>query len=342
MRRIFLSCVLSIVIYLVLFGLVVDRPLSLGLLQLEISQKISIMAALPSPKLVILAGSNGPYSHSCSVIGDMLDMPCENAGIAVGIGLDEMFIRYGPLLHRGDILYMPMELQQYSATDAEYRAGVDGEILFRRDRRILAQLSWERILGAFFCCSLADILEAGVEMPLVRFGEINPELLLAGEYNAQGDRIDNVRADADAELLHRVARAAPDAADIAQGYGKKLIAAFVARESASGILVVGGLPTDFLGTQLSMAAIAEIASVYTANGGAFMALPNLSLYPPESFFNSEDHLAQPCQFRHSIAIAYRLAALLHRPVRQPSSAVLQLAAACPVQYMTRYPISAAR
>jgi hypothetical protein len=37
---------------------------------------------------VILAGSNGPYSHRCETIEPILGMPCVNGGIAVGIGLD--------------------------------------------------------------------------------------------------------------------------------------------------------------------------------------------------------------------------------------------------------------
>jgi hypothetical protein len=71
-----------------MFGCVLQRPLTLGLLNLEILEKTSRLETMPQPKLVILAGSNGPYSHSCAVIGDMLNLPCENAGIAVGIGLD--------------------------------------------------------------------------------------------------------------------------------------------------------------------------------------------------------------------------------------------------------------
>ena len=94
MRRIITFCTLSVVLYVIVFAGLIDRPLSLGLLRLEMMQKTARLAALPSPTLVILAGSNGPYSHSCAVIGAMLNMPCENAGIAVGIGLDDLFTRY--------------------------------------------------------------------------------------------------------------------------------------------------------------------------------------------------------------------------------------------------------
>lgn len=329
MRRLFLCSVLSILLYGLVFGWGVDRPLSLGLLRLELAQKTARLAALPSPKLVILAGSNGPYSHSCVVMGAMLNMPCENAGIAVGIGLDDIFVRYAPLLHPGDVVYMPMELAQYTATRGQYRAGVDGGFLLRHDRGVLAQLPMDRLLGGVFCCNLADLLESLAEMPMARSGAINPEALLRAEYNPQGDRIDNNLADADPALLEHAPRSVPGAQEIADGYGAVLIARFVAQESAQKVLVIGGLPTDFATVALTSQAVSAVASVYTANGAAFAALPSRSLYPAQDFFNGEDHLARPCQVLHSIAVADALAALLHRPVQPPTEAVVRLAATCP-------------
>lgn len=329
MRRLLCVCALSVVAYAVIFGAVLDRPLSVGLLRLEIAQKTARLAALPSPKLVILAGSNGPYSHSCAVIGAMLNLPCENAGIAVGIGLDDLFARDAPLLHRGDILYMPMELQQYSATRAQYRAGPDGGFLLRHDVSILRQLPPDRVLGAVSCCGLLDFLESLAEMPIAHAGAIDPARVLASEYNAQGDRIDNSLADADSALLRHPPRSAPTLQNIAGGYGSALIARFVARETAQGVAVIGGLPTDVATLSLSGPAIGEIASIYTTNGGGFAVLPNHSLYPPQDFFNSEDHLSQPCQYLHSIAVAYALAHRLIRPAQPPPPNITRTAATCP-------------
>jgi hypothetical protein len=317
MRRILGACVLSIVLYILVFAALVDRPLSLGLLRQEMAQKSDRLAALPSPKLVIIAGSNSPYSHSCVVIGAMLNLPCENAGIAVGIGLDDLFARYTPLLHRGDIVYMPMELQQYSATPAQYRSGVDGGLLLRHDRGILVQLPLGRMLGAVFCCNLSDFLASLVEMPIARENVVRPEQLLASEYNAQGDRIDNNLADADPILTRGPPRVPPPAAAITRGYGTMLISRFVAQQTAQGVAVIGGLPSDFETVSLPERTIHAIASVYTANGGMFLALPNDSHYPVQDFFNSEDHLAMPCQYLHSVAVAYRLAALLNRLTQPP-------------------------
>jgi hypothetical protein len=329
MRRLFWTCVLSVTLYVAVFGGLVDRPLSLGLVRLELAQKTTRLAALPSPKLVILAGSNGPYSHSCVVMGAMLNLPCENAGIAVGIGLDDIFARYAPLLHPGDVVYMPMELQQYTATRAQYRAGVDGGFLLRHDPEILVRLPVDRILGAVFCCDLADMLESLAEMPIARSGAIDPVHLLGTQYNAQGDRIDNNLADADPSLLNHPPRVLPTGQNISDGYGSVLISRFVSQETARKITVIGGLPTDVTTVVLTGAQVGAVAAIYTAHGGAFMALPNHSLYPAADFFNSEDHLVRPCQDLHAIAVAEALAALLHRPVTPPAAAVVHFAGTCP-------------
>jgi len=343
MRRIIACCGLSILLYGFVFGYSVDRPLSLGLLRLEITQKTTRLATMPSPKLVILAGSNGPYSHSCVVIGAMLNLPCENAGIAVGIGLDDLFIRYAPLLRPGDIVYMPMELPQYTATRAQYRAGPDGGFLFRHDRSLLEQLPPDRMLGAIFCCNLPDFLESLAEMPLAGAEEIVPSRLLAHEYNSQGDRIDNPLDLASPALLRHPPRREPAASDLKTGYGSTLIARFVAALAARRVLVIGGLPADYRTAALHQQTINTLSAIYTENGGDFMVLPNRSLYPVADFFNSEDHLAQPCQYLHSIAIAFALGEALGRTVLPPPKFVAHLAETCPGAALAEnYAISAAR
>jgi hypothetical protein len=328
LHRLLACCALSVLLYVLAFAFWLDRPLSLGLLRMEMLQKTQRLAALSSPKFLILAGSNATYSHSCVVIGAMLAMPCENGGVAVGIGLDEIFRRDAPYLRPGDVVYLPMELAQYTATRRQYDAGADGFLLLRHDRALLAQLPPDRILGALFCCTLADALDAVAEMALARHG-VSPQALLAREYDVQGDRIDNDLAGAIPELLHHPPRAVPRVRDIRQGYGAALIARFVAAEAARGVIVIGGLPTDFSTLALNDDLVRTIANIYTAHGEAFLVLPNRSLYPPEDFFNGEDHLARPCQYLHSIAVAEGLAGLLHRPALPPGPAIAQVAAACP-------------
>lgn len=329
MWRLLTLCCLSLMIYWTVFAILADMPLSLGVLRLELVQKTARLAELPSPKLVVLAGSNGPYSHSCLVLSAMLTMPCENAGIAVGIGLDDIFARYEPLLHAGDIVYMPMELQQYTPAESAYDASVDGEFLLRHDRQVLIKLPLPRQVGAGFCCTLTDLADALVEMPLARSGAIEPAHLLDAAYNLQGDRIDNDLSGRNPALLTVTPRKIPSAGDINAGYGTKLITAFVTRETGQGVTVIGGMPVDYISAKIPGSAISAIAETYTAHGGTFTVLPNQSHYPRADFFNGEDHLTKPCQYLHSIFVAQRLAVLLHKRAAPPSESVSRLTAECP-------------
>jgi hypothetical protein len=325
MRRLFLCCLGSIGLYIALFGLLLERPLSIGLLQLELTQKMARLASMPSPKLVILAGSNGPYSHSCTVLGVMLALRCENAGIAVGIGLDVVFAREVKFLHRGDIVYMPMELRQYTASAQDYSAAPDAILLLRYDRSLLLEMPARRVLGAIFCCTLADLLESAAEMAMSHRQGLGPHALLTKEYNAEGDRIDAIPPG----LPPGSVRLAPSAVDIKTGYGAALIAHFVAAETRQGVIVIGGMPTDFKSARIPDQTIAAVVAIYKVNGGAFLLLPNHSQYPEINFFNSEDHLSRPCQVAHSIRLGLALAAALSRAPQKPALADIQWAVACP-------------
>jgi hypothetical protein len=103
--RLISACLASLLFYALAFGFILDRPLSLGYLRQQIDAKLARAAAIEQPKLVILAGSNGPYSHRCEIIEPILRMPCVNGGVAVGIGLDYLFARWQKALRSGDILY---------------------------------------------------------------------------------------------------------------------------------------------------------------------------------------------------------------------------------------------
>jgi hypothetical protein len=220
-----------------------------------------------------------------------------------------------------------MELTQYAATRAQYDAGADGFLLLRHDRALLAHLPPDRILGALFCCTLADALDSLAEMTLARRA-VSPAALLAREYNVEGDRIDNGLAGAMPDLL-QPPRAVPEVPDITRGYGAALIARFVADETARGVIVIGGLPTEFSSLALNDVLVHAVAGIYTAHGGAFLVLPNRSLYPAADFFNGREHLARPCQYLHSISVAEGLAGLLHRAVLPSGPATESVAASCP-------------
>ena len=320
----------AIGLYALAFACVLDRPLSLGTLRRALDAKLAYAAGLPRPKLVILAGSNALFSHSCAIIGAMLDLACVNGGVAQGLGLDYQFALWKPLLRAGDIVYMPMELQQYVVRPGAARAGPDAAIMLRHDRATLVHLGSARIIAAVFSSTAEDAVLSLVEAAALG---LHPAFALASftETDAAGDGIGHTlaRAAANQRFLAGLHRADPAPAAIAAGYGAVEIARFLDWAQGHGLRVVGGWPTEFADAPPDPRLAATLAGFYRAHGAGFFPLPSRGRYPRADFFDSQDHLATECQARHSIAVALGLSLVLGRQARPPTAAAAADAARCP-------------
>ena len=320
----------AIGLYVLAFGCVLDRPLSLGTLRRALDAKLAYAAALPSPKLVILAGSNALFSHSCVVIGSMLRLPCVNGGVALGLGLDYQFALWKPLLHYGDIVYMPLELQQYVVPAGASRAGPDAAIMLRHDRAILAGLGLARVVAAAFSSTAEDGVLSLIETAAL---VLHPGLAAApfAETDAAGDGIGHTlaRAAVNRDFLAGLHREDPQPDAIATGYGSGEIGQFLDWARAHGLRVIGGFPTEFADAPPDPRLAAMLGGFYGAHGAQFLPLRNQGRYPRADFFDSQDHLVTECQAQHSIAVGIRLALLLgYRATPPPVTAVAD-AARCP-------------
>jgi hypothetical protein len=329
MRRLLLACLASVLLYGAAFAFVLDRPLALGTLRREIDARLAIGAALPSPKLVILAGSNGPYSHRCEIIGPMLGLPCVNGGVALGIGLDYLFARWEPELKPGDIVYLPMETAQYTVGRLASMLGPDAAMMLRHDRATLAELPPRRWLAALFSADLRAAVMSVTEMAAAPFDPERLRAAVVGRSNAWGDHVGHTAALAAANraILAAAVRREPPADAIEAGYGAREIARFVRWSGAHRVLAIGGLPTGFDDVTLPPATIAAIRAVYLDANGRFLLLANHSRYPRADFFDTPDHLDEPCQIAHSLRVAAGLAPLLGRALR-PAPRLARAAAAC--------------
>jgi hypothetical protein len=321
-RRIIFPCLASLLIYGVLFAGVLDRPLSLGMFRQQIDAKLVRGAAIGAPKLVIIAGSNGPYSHRCETMEPLLDIPCVNGGIAVGIGLDYMFARWRPLLHPGDIVYMPLEEAQFVRADAATSVGPDAEIMFRHDWTTLTSLGPERWLGAVFSFGPRAVLMALIETVLVRSGFEDPRAAALGSINAWGDHIGHTPARGEANAA-RLAVAVPhheSAVAITSGNGTALVRTFLQWAGGHGVRVVGGLPAGFAESPIPDATRQAIRAVFVSEGACFIDLGDRARYPRSAFFDTPDHLNEIAQVAHSRTVAAALAVVLAPAISMPSTA----------------------
>jgi len=314
MHRIVIACLASILLYATLFGLLLDRPLTLGLPRALLDSTIARGSAIEGPKLVILAGSNGPYSHRCQTIEPILELPCVNGGVAVGIGLDYLFARWQPLLRPGDVVYLPLEQAQYIRSRAATVVGPDAAIMARHDRATLANLPPERWLGALFAFDLRALVMSMIELALTAARFRDPRAEVTGSVNAWGDHVGHTPTLGSANAMI-LATARPEhltAHAIEAGDGTRMVRAFLIWANANGVRVIGGLSTGFSDTPLPDATLTAIRTLYEGADTMFMRLPNNSRYPRSAFFDTPDHLHEVAQIEHSTAVARALGALLAR------------------------------
>ncbi|HJS87770.1 MAG TPA: hypothetical protein VJ779_20140 [Acetobacteraceae bacterium] len=316
MSRLLAVCLASLAGYGVVFGCVLDRPLAYGFLEAQIDAKLARAAAIEGPRLVILAGSNAPYSHRCEVIEPALGVPCVNGGVAVGIGLDYLFARWRERLRPGDVVYLPMEEAQYVRPRSATSVGPDAAIMFRHDWRTLARLAPERWGGALFAFDLRFAVMAVIEHALVAAGFHDPRSAAEGTTNAWGDHVGHTQAlgRASQAVLARAEPAHATAQAVASGDGTAEIARFLRWARAHGLRAIGGWPTEFADSPMPEATRAAIRAVYAENGAGFLELPSRSLYPRCAFFDSPDHLSEPWQIAHSRMVAEALKAMLGREI----------------------------
>jgi hypothetical protein len=320
----------SVLLYVALFALVLDRPLSLGTLRHALGEKLASASAEDPPRLIILAGSNALFSHSCAVIGAMLRLPCVNGGVALGLGLDYQFALWKPVLKRGDTLYMPMELQQYTVDAGVARMGPDAALMLRQDRVLLLSLGLARTVSALFSGTLPDAVAAVVESLALALhpGLANPAF---GEMNAEGDGIGHslAKAAGNRAFLASLHRPDPSIAAIRDGYGAREISRFLDWAARHGVTVIGGFPTEFADAPQDASLGATLAHLYVGHSARFLALAGGCRYPRRDFFDAQDHLVTECQMKHSILLASALAPLLGRAAGPPPAAARLLAARCP-------------
>lgn len=308
MRRILLACTVSLLVYVAAFACMLDRPLSLGFLRGQIEAKLARGAAIHGPKLVILAGSNGPYSHRCETIEPIIGMPCVNAGVAVGVGLDYLFARWQPLLHPGDTVYLPLEEAHYIRDRAANALGPDAAIMLRHDRATLTSLPFPRQLGALFAGDLRAALMSLIESALAATGFDDPRRM----DNAWGDHTGHTTGSAEANAAG-VAVFQPrhhDPAQIRDGDGSAVVAGFLRWAHDHGVTAIGGLPVGFIDAPIPDDLLDAIRTVYTQNQASLLVLPNQGRYPRSAFFDSPEHLNEIAQIAHSLALAAALRPLL--------------------------------
>lgn len=284
----------------------INKPLTLGEIDRLYNQKVALTKTGDGSRIFIFAGSNGRFSHSCAVISQDLDRYCGNLSIAAGVGLDFLLASYEPNFRRGDVIYMPMEFQQYMVSKDAMYSGPENPILFKKNFSLLWGLGIERTLHAAFFANENYFLQGATEMLLQKKGV--KRRFTEASVNAVGDQQGHTPelAAEYSTFLNSVHEEVPDLTLTADSYANRILKEFLVRAKAKGVIVVGGLPTTFLGTKLPPATLGFLKKTYEDAGQKFLVLDNASQYEKQNFFDKPYHLNVIYQSVHSHKIAEML------------------------------------
>ncbi len=304
---------LSIVLFLAVFS-VVQRPLVVGEIQKNLDYKMAYAQTLGSPKIVILAGSNGRYSHRCEQLTEATGMPCVNASVGVGIGLDFQLDQWRPLLKRGDVVYMPLEYSQYRFNNAEMHGGLQNALMVQSQPGYLWSLDARRIAAAYGSFDLQFLIHGLGEMALDQRGfrrrssieSLTPQGDESG-HTAQLGRAYEDFLRATAATIGSGYSTVPERSDTVQ-----VLERFLGQARLDGVTVIGGLPTVPDSIAVEPRDIERLHRLYEGQGQRLIVLPDQSRYPLSCFFDTLYHLNEGCQKTHSAAVGAALRTVLER------------------------------
>ena len=298
------ALVASFGLYLATFS-VVNRPLTVGGVWNTVQQKISYAQSLGHPKLAIWAGSNGRYSHRCQYFTEATGLPCVNLSMAVGIGIDFQLMMFEPLLQKGDVLYVPLEYNQYAIERDEMEGGAENIALVQHAHGLLWSMGLARTARAWGYFDLPFLIHGVIESVLNSRGFQRREGV--DTITTQGDQRSHT---AELGLPYRqlLQGSRFDPPQIPeQSRALSVLGDFLDRMHTRGVRVIGGLPTTPDGVQINEPLIAQLRGFYQQHGQEFLVLPNRSRYPLDCFFDSTYHLNEGCQGEHSTEVGRAVA-----------------------------------
>lgn len=305
-KFLFFSCI-AFFAYFIAYR-IISKPLTDGEIVRLIDKKTALLEKTKgknsgnsdSQRLIILAGSNGRFSHSCSEIQPLINKPCINASLMAGIGIDYVLELYRPLLRKGDVIYMPYEYEQYNQDKNVVFSGPDNSILWRTDLSTLANLGTERVMRASFFADAKYFIHGIVEMGLSKRGI--KRRFDEASINTHGDQTGHTRELGKSyESFLKSKSVVIPSLQLSKNtpYSAEIISRFLLAAKKQGITVAGGLPTTFDDVKIPPQTREELQKFYLSHGQHFIETPSLSQYPRSCFFDMPYHLNEACQKEHS-------------------------------------------
>jgi hypothetical protein len=312
MKALLLAALTSIVVYASIFIFVVDKPLSVGQLAPLLDKKNDVLRSTVGKKIVIIAGSNGGFSHRCKAMEAILSMSCANMSLNADISLSFLIDNIQDSLAPGDVVYLPLEYDYLTRNKVSEMSGGEVPYLVRHRRSYLLGRGAERALNAVFYFDAKFLISSIIEMTLKRVGYSHKQRYDVKDLTKQGDWSGHTQ-DASAkyrEHLKTLTFSIPDDIFSKDSYAAQEMLKFMEWAHENNILLIGGLPTVLDDGELPAAEVRDLCHFYIEHGHRFIALSNLSQYGRAAFYDTGYHLNEPTQIEHSKSLAYEIRSVI--------------------------------
>lgn len=305
---------LSLLLYVVLFSFIFKKPLTLGVWFDVYEKKKSYVRTIESKKkIIIVAGSNGIFSHRCSEIKKIVGLECVNASTAALSGIDFILEKSKEFVAPGDIVILPLEYNFYTLNEYEVTNSVAGNnYIAQYEREYLLKMGNKKILPVLFSFDFQYPFSSIVELGLNAYGV--KKRFGVDTININGDMINHTK---EKGFLYRnyinsLAQMNPSEALIANTAfaSQVIITDYLKWCNMNKIKAFGSLPTTFSDKKINPDALMTIKNIYYSNGAGFIETDNNSQYNRGCFYDTSYHLNEECQIIHSKKIADYLKNLL--------------------------------
>ena len=270
-------------------------------------KKLSYAKIIKSKKkIVIVAGSNGIFSHRCSEIKKIVGLECVNASTGALSGIDFILEKSKEFISPSDIVILPLEYNFYTLDENQIINSTAGNnYIAQYEREYLLKMGDKKILPILFSFNFQYLFSSLVEMALNacgverRFG--------VDTINANGDMINHTKEKGFlySNYVNSLNQARPSERLLTDTTfsSQVIIADYLKWCSKNKVKVFGSLPTTFDDRKNNPKALMKIKNLYYLNGAGFIETDNNSQYARKCFYDTSYHLNEECQIIHSKKIA---------------------------------------
>ena len=255
----------------------------------EFPVKQRLIAGTPSPKVVVLGGSNVAFGIDSRRMADSLHLPVVNAGLHAGLGLKFIMDANTPLLRKGDVLVIMPEYDHFSGTLAYGEQTTSGAVPYFATCSEMFNMNMVQKMMVIkgFCMQTPQTLLAGLKTAFTEQQENVYQYKKSG-FNSLGDEVSHLCLPSDVDMKSYTV--AVNKNEFNDAFFQEFVADVRALRQRG--VVVKLLPPAILDKcyQLDAAYILRLREKMKQVGIPYQAPSEVFAYPVDMLYNSNYHL----------------------------------------------------